>query len=531
MSSQPNFVFFITDQHRADHIGAYGNRQVSTPHIDALAASGWLAERCYAASPVCMPNRATLLTGRWPRAHGVRNNGIPLSLRARTFVDQLREAGYRTALVGKGHLQNMTGRPRVWPPEGQALAHEAWADEPGRYDQEWAPAWRDSDDHDLALPYYGFDDVDLVIDHGDQPGGHYARWLRREHPQALQLSGPNNALPTPDFELSRIGQAWRTRLPEELHPTSWIGERSVARLRRYAAERKPFFLQCSFADPHHPFTPPERYWDMFDPRDIELPHSFHSWERSASRPLEWMHRQRLEGKAVRHTQIMFAAGEREVREAIALNYALIAFVDSVVGRVLRTLDELELTRDTVVMFTSDHGDLMGDHGLLLKGPLHYQGVTRVPWIWRDPQAAVENRVPRSAELLSSADIAPTILERASVQPFNGIQGRSAMGLMRGDPQAVAGWRDGVFIEEEAQRPLFSHSEKIRVKTMNTRRFRITLYDGDDGGELYDLAADPHETRNVWSEDAYAGVRSELLERMVRREFTLTETSPYPSAIA
>ncbi len=136
-----NFLLFITDQHRADHLGAYGNTVVHTPNLDGLARRGWVADRCYVSSPVCMPNRASLLTGRPPSLHGGRHNGIPLSLQATTFVDVLRRAGWRTALIGKGHIQNLSGLPSAWPPAQRRLALEARREPPDRYGQEWGPRW------------------------------------------------------------------------------------------------------------------------------------------------------------------------------------------------------------------------------------------------------------------------------------------------------------------------------------------------------------------------------------------------------
>ena len=151
---RPNFLFFIADQLRFDHLGCYGNRIVKTPNIDALAAQAWVSDNFYVASPICMPNRATLLTGRMPSLHGVRHNGIPLALDATTFTDQLRRAGYRTGMVGKGHFQNMTGNPPQWPVDPKdRLPVEARADHGGRYDQEWAPAWKADTAFDLAYPF------------------------------------------------------------------------------------------------------------------------------------------------------------------------------------------------------------------------------------------------------------------------------------------------------------------------------------------------------------------------------------------
>ena len=129
MTDRPNFILFVTDQHRADHLGCYGNDILETPHIDAVAARGARFDRCYVANPFCMPNRASLMTGRMPSSHGVRTNGIPLAKRNRTFVELLSDAGYDTALIGKSHLQNMTGWERGYmPPAAEAARSSAGAD-------------------------------------------------------------------------------------------------------------------------------------------------------------------------------------------------------------------------------------------------------------------------------------------------------------------------------------------------------------------------------------------------------------------
>jgi arylsulfatase A-like enzyme len=312
------------------------------------------------------------MTGRMPSVHGVRHNGIPLSQRATTFVDRLRGAGYSTALIGKSHLQNMTGKPAVWPPASDGAHGEAWTVEPGNYDQEWGPLWRTDPGHDLQTPFYGFERVALAVDHGDQVWGHYERWLAREHPEARRLWGPEHALPAPGYVLTEHHQAWRTRVPEECSTTAYIGDQTIAQLRDNAANGKPFFIQCSFPDPHHPFTPHGKYWDMYRPEDVTLPESFHASAAPGHQPpphVAWMHQQRNQGKAVKHTPAIFACTEREAREAIALNYGSISHIDATIGRVMRALRATGLDHNTIVIFTSDHGDYFGDHQLLLKGAI------------------------------------------------------------------------------------------------------------------------------------------------------------------
>lgn len=523
---RPNFLFFIADQLRADHLGCYGNPIVKTPSIDKIAATGWVADSFYVASPICMPNRATLMTGRMPSVHGVRHNGIPLSLTATTFVEQLRQAGYRTGLIGKSHLQNMTGNPPTWPLDpADRLALEARAPDQGRYDQEWGPSWASDPRYDLDLPFYGFGSVDLTINHGDDLQGHYRRWLKAEDPAAETLLGPKAATPAPEIELTKFRQAWRTRIPAELHPNAYCAERTIARMEEAAASGDPFFLFCSFADPHHPYTPPGKYWEMYRPEAVALPRSFHANDARLPPTVKWLHRERDEGRAVKHTPQLFACTEREAREAIALNYGLISFIDDCIGRVMTRLEALGLAENTIVVVTADHGDYMGDHQLLLKGPIHYRGITQAPFIWREPGAA---QGTRSNALAGTLDLAPTILARAGVSGFNGIQGKSLLPLMRGETAAL--W-DDVLIEEEGQRLGLGLPSRARLRSLIAPQYRLSVYDGALWGELYDREADPDESINLWDDPRYASIRADLTFRLARKMIALSETSPNPTASA
>ena len=532
MNARPNILFFITDQLRADHLGCYGNRTIRTPAINSIAARGVTFDKFYVASPVCQPNRATLATGRMPSLHGVRTNGISLSLAANTFIELLRHNGWRTALIGKSHLQNFGGLPPalkrpetpdgyVAPPKGLDEADKEDRSDP-IYDQENAKTFAADPAHDLRRPYYGFEHVELCSNHATRVHGHYTMWLRERRPDGDTLRGPENTLPH-DYVLP---QAWRTRLPEELYPTSYVVERTLAYLDEYARreDRAPFFVQCSFPDPHHPFTPPGRYWDMYKPADMPLPAAFHIGNRPLPPHAAALHAARDNGTRVADAQPAFAVNERETREAIALTYGMIAMIDDGVAKILKRLDELGLSKDTVVVFTSDHGDLMGDHQLMLKGNYAYQGLIRVPFIWAETDDARPGK--HTDALHGTLDIAATVLDRVRIAPYNGIQGKSALPAMTGDDG-----HDGILIEYGAQRPLHGTTGEMQMRTLVDQRWRISYYRGVPWGEFYDLANDPLEMDNLWDDPAAANAKSEATERLLHKMMELAERSPLPTRSA
>lgn len=524
-----NFILFTTDQQRADHVGCYGNPVLRTPHIDSIAATGQRFDHFYVASPVCMANRASLMTGCMPSVHGVRSNGIPLPLRRTTMCDLLRAAGYHTALIGKAHLQNMTGRPpeaprpqinnALVPPPYELSESEKgmWAD--GSYENEDLRCWSQHR-HNVERPYYGFDHVEICTMHGDVVHGDYYWWLKDRVADADSLRGPNNAAPDERYVLP---QAYRTRVPEELYPTRYIEERTLAYLDQAADAHQPFMLHCSFPDPHHPFTPPGRYWNMYDPAQISVPPSLaHNGKRTPA--VEALHRERRDGTANVNSTTPFAVTEREAREAIALTYGMIAMIDDAIGNILSRLAKLGLSENTVIIFTSDHGDFMGDHGLMLKAALHYRGLIRVPFIWCDPQISSPGTIGMPA---STIDIAPTILERAGLAAYWGIQGESLLSTLRGAPE-----RDRtVIVEEDGHAPTFGLSIPVRARSAVTQRHRLTIYAETDWVELYDLEADPHEITNLDEEVSAISRRADMFERLARRLTELADRQPFPTGRA
>ncbi|MEM9106163.1 MAG: sulfatase-like hydrolase/transferase [Pseudomonadota bacterium] len=520
MTSRPNFLFIVTDQHRADHLGCYGNPIIKTPHIDSIAKRGQRWNRFYVANPICMPNRASIMTGRLSSIHGARHNGIPLCKDHTTFVELLRDAGYRTGLIGKSHLQSFTGLPATKTFKAEAgrsapspqlrdaiKSNRHTAD----YDLEIAPKWDRPLAERIDGDFYGFEHVEIAADHGDRASGDYLLWARAQRPDFDALVGPESALP--DNRIT-APQAWRTAVPEELYSTTWIADRCEEWLADQADQDAPFFLQMSFPDPHHPFTPPGRYFDMYDPAEIVLPASFGKGDLP---PLRAMRAALEGGTDARSGQDPFAVTDEEARGIIALTFGMISMIDDAIGRVLERLEKSGLADNTVVVFTADHGDYMGDHGLMLKLLLHYQSIIRVPFLWHDPAPDAARGVKNA--LASSIDISASILSRAGIAPFNGLQGRD---LMSSSPP------EAIIVEEDSQRTMTGFDRPQRVRTLVTDRYRMSLREGEDWNELYDLQSDPDEMENLYTNPACLGLRQDLSELMLRRLIELQDRSPLPA---
>ncbi len=525
MTKRPNFLLFITDQQRADFLGCYGHPVLRTPNIDSIAARGTTFDRFYVASPVCMPNRSSLMTGRMPSVHGVRSNGIPLSMNAVTFVDLLRDAGYRNALVGKSHLQNFTPHAPVSKRQparegyhepstslGQALRNDLGE---ARYEQETPEYWN-AKDACVRTPFYGFDHVTLVRAHGDEGGGDYDRWLAQRDPKAKNLLGPKNSLP----HNYTVPQAFRTAIPAELYVSTFLGERACAYLAE-ADRDVPFFLMVSFPDPHHPFNPPGKYWDMYKPEQFAVPEAFKRNNWAPPELVRNIMKDRESGKANLSGMNTIGVSPREAQEARALTCGMIACIDDAIGGVLRALDHSGQREDTIVIFTSDHGDHLGDHRLMLKGAEQYQSIVRVPFIWSDPQAS--GTPNRTGALASTMDISATVLERARIEPYSGMQARCLLPALNGGTV-----RDSVFIQYDHQASNPGTNEPARVHTLIDDRFRLSVFHGTGWRELYDLVADPGEFENLWDDPAHAAIRARMVERLLESEIEHVDRIPLPT---
>ncbi|MBB6404073.1 sulfatase [Arthrobacter sp. AZCC_0090] len=527
-TGRPNILFIIADQLRADHLGFGGNNTVRTPNLDALAARSTVFTEATVANPTCMPNRASLMTGRWPSVHGTRCNGITLDPVARTLPRVLRGEGYRTIGVGKLHHQNMGWE---FEPHQQAeiaavapLLVEARATdarEPG-----FAPGWdqwenRDAHDErfiELPADYYGYNHVDLVIGHGDRPGGHYVHWARERGIDPAAVGGPENS----SSAYSGWEQVYQTAVPAELHPSSYVGEKAIEQLKDAAGQDQPFFMFVSFPDPHHPFSPPQGYADLYDPDAIELPIGF---SQDHSRSPEHVRRMiEHRGEPNIDPTMTWAATEEQYRHAAAAQYGLITLMDEHIGRILDELERQGLADDTIIVFTADHGDLFGDHGLMLKHFVHYRAVTNVPLLIHVPGGIGR----QSDALVSSTDLAPTLLELAGAPSYRGIQGRSLSPLLEGRTDMH---RERLLVEEEQPFGLDGLPGPVRMRTVITADGRLTCYFGNGMTELYDHRSDPDELDNLAGNPEHRELEQRLMQAMLEEMAAVADEGTAPTAAA
>ena len=517
--SAPKLILVIVaDQLRADHVGFGGLDFGHTPHLDALAATGTVFDRAHVTNPLCMPSRASLATGRWPSVHGTRTNGIPLDPTAETAMRSLRRAGWFTAAIGKLHLQTMG-----WDAEDFQLAEiaatnpqtndgallDARGSELGhRYDWEYLARHR-GERVEMPDDYYGFASTELVVGHGDRASGHYHHWVRDQGFDPGPVGG-HDASARPGETWNEV---WQSAVPLEFSTSRYVAERTVAQIEAAAMRPGPTFLFASFPDPHHPFCPPASHADRVDPRDIELPATFHQSPEGLPPHLRHM----LAQRGVPHADAMcaFAATEAQYREALIAEVGLIAMIDEAVGEMMAAIERAGLADQTSVIFTADHGDLFGDHGLVLKHHVHYRSATRVPLVI----AGAGSQPQRSDALVSNADVVPTILDLAAVQPFRGIQGRSVQPILAGE---IATHRDAVLVEEDQPFGVDGLQAPVRMRTLITDEGRMTRYHGESFGELYLSTDDPDEEHNRFADPTVDAVERGFRDRLFDEMLTLAD---------
>ncbi len=484
-------LLVTTDQQRYDTLGCNGGVLARTPVVDGLASEGVRYERAIPQSVVCMPSRSTIITGQHPSSHGVWMNGVPLPQDAPSVAQVLHDGGYRTALVGKAHFEPFFD-PFMRFAE-KALSARGTTPPGGTH--------------------RGFEHMELAT-HGAQGMLHYARWLRTEHPEALPMF-----YPTVDAELqvnsagggdTGAPQVHVNAIPREWYHTDWVADRTIAWLETLDAD-DDWFCWMSFPDPHHPWDPPQSEMNRIDWREVPLPPGYpaSATQREAlldAKPRHW--KLWYEGALVSNYEAPAAwvpatLTADQVREVNARNAVECELIDEALARVLAAIAARGWEEDLDVIFTTDHGELQGDFGLLFKGPYHVDGLMRLPLVWRPAPASgtVAGVVDSPVGLVS---LAPTLCRIADITPPDWMQARA---LPLPGEQAP----ERVLTEWDSE--LFGVGVHLRTITRDrwvcTAYLPGTVHDGTEG-ELYDLLDDPLQRVNLWSDPYVRSTRDDLL---------------------
>ena len=482
MKTKPDILIFCVDQMQSFALGCNGHPDVKTPNLDRLAAEGCTFRRAYCNNTVCMPARATMITGLLPRQHGCITNGTRLPESVPTLPQVLAKNGYRTHSVGKLHLQPY--------------------DDPGS--AECRAAWDAGELTALPENYYGFQSSDFLGGHVHYCFGDYRHWLDREAPGMHERYARAHAV----WQSAGQDQTWKIDVPPALHYNDWIAQSSIEFMREQS-EEQPFFLWCSFPDPHHPFAATAPYSEMYDPAELTL---------SETAALDSDDLLELEKRRKQFTD-RFSFNEQGLREVMAQTYGMISHVDACVGRVLDHLRSSGRIENTIVIFVADHGEYLGAHHLLYKADWMFEELTRIPMIWRIPDAA--NAGKGSDTVVSQIDLVPTLLDYAGVD----VSEFDMRGHLPADSLTLPGRSLRPFLDEGESLPpkpaLVEYDEDwfegpfCRARTIITEQYKLVVYVNGADGQLFDLQTDPRETRSLWNDPADAAVKAELMEQALR----------------
>jgi arylsulfatase len=445
-AARPNILWICTDQQRWDTIHALGNQHIRTPNLDRLAKEGVAFEYAHCTAQICTPSRANFLTGMYASSVKGCKNGASHWPEIAPLVTKL--------LKDSGYVCGLSGKLHL----STAMVNN--------------PEKRPKDDGYSVFHY----------SHGPSQGGDkndYLAWLKKQGYSYKQLRM------LPGKEHSR------------LHQTTWCTDRAIDFLSKY--KEQPWLFSVNIFDPHGPFNAPADYVKRFDVEKLPGP---------AFRKTDLAEQAKLK-KVLFQTRAADPAtfGGQKLQ---AQYWAQIELIDKNVGRMRKALEDTGQLQNTVIIFTSDHGDMCGDHGLRGKGCRFYEGLVRVPLIFWWPEQFTQNL--RSRALVELTDIAPTLMELAGTPIPKHVQGKSLLPLLQGkaDPH-----RHREFVRCEFYDTLDpgSYGAQSTWGTMHrTDRYKLCVYHGHDHGELYDLKADPSEFVNLWDRPEYAKVRLELLRQ-------------------
>ncbi len=478
---RPNILFITCDQLRKDALGCYGNSVIRTPQIDSIAERGRRLENLFVVSPVCSPSRASLATGRYPSVHGLKVNGVCLPKEELTAMEVLRRAGYRTYGCGKMHFCPQ------WDYQAAEMHAVCKHPDPLRA--------IDPQPHPWEFPYYGLEKCALVEDHNAGPYGDYLR----QH--GLDPWEDPHSFTFPQSITKR------SAIPVEHSKTTWITDRALDFLGSHS-EEEPFFAWVSYVHPHHPFVVPAPYDTMYNPSDMPLP------AISAGEEEKWpnCYKAAFTRENGGHEAVgMHKFGDEDWRRIKAFYYGMISHVDDQIGRLLAALEASGQRENTIIVFTADHGELLGDHRLLFKAAF-YDSVLNTPFLVEGPGLG---NAGADQALVSSLEIAPTLLGLCGIEVPPSMQ--------------AAGFSDALRSQDPVpSRPEVLTESPMGARSLRTASARITCHSRGDSGELYDLENDPHCFRNLWNDPDDLLLKTQMLERLVSAMTSAVD--PLPSRV-
>ena len=461
----PNLIVFLTDQQRVDTLGAYGNTQIRTPHLDRLARRSFVFDSFYVSNPVCTPSRASLLTGLYPNKHGSWMNSIPLDPKVPILVEMLRDPEYASAYYGKWHLGNEIFKQRGFTDFDSTEIYQKW--------------WSEDQDHSQRSGYYHFLKQKGI--EADTPYGH--------------------------------SRDLTNRLSKELSKPVYLAQRGIRFLEQH--RDRPFVLYLSFLEPHafadHKQGPPftNVYGDLYDPADMPIPDSFfEEMDPTVSFAKRLMRLALARGEL----PIAYPQTVQELREAMARYWGLVTLVDEMVGRVLERLRELGLEQNTIVVFTSEHGEMMGDHRLMSKMNSYEEAAT-VPFLLSVP--GLWDRSRRIKKPVSQVDVTPTLLDLMGQPLPDHLQGESWADDLRTGREFPD--RDILVVgDEPGYAPPWNARHIYHHRTLITPEgWKMTVSDAGDG-ELYHLGRDPKEMKNLYFLPEYQEQVRKMWDRLRAR---------------
>lgn len=454
--SRPNIIFIITDQQRFDTINALGYDYVDTPNIDRLVREGVTFTNCHVSAPSCAPSRASLFTGYYPHTTGIHRNA---DLWQHGWIELLNAAGYRCVNVGKMH---------TYPYNTPMGFHERYVVE--------------NKDRYLEERYY-FDEWDKAL---------RARGLVKQQRELYRQ--------LPDYR-ERLG-AFEWLLPEDMHSDMFVGGMACWWLKSYP-RTEPLFLEIGFPGPHPPYDPTPRFAEKYMQREFPLLEVTEEELRSQPSAFKQLreHNTRVDHDSVVH--LLNPTPEQRHRQR-AYYMANVEMIDVQLGAIMQTLEETGYLDNSIVVFTSDHGDCLTDHGHSQKWTM-YDLITRVPMIVWAPRLFPGGRTVDG--LVQQMDIAPALLELAGVQPPATFEARSVLPALCGEDFVP---RQFVYAEHGRDNILEGTAFMTMVRD---ERWKLVHFVDSPEGQLFDLHEDPNEVRNLWDDPDYADQKTRLLDEL------------------